>query len=35
VADEIMHLHGGDLFIDSKLGEGTKVTIALPKEKQA
>ncbi len=33
VADEIMHLHGGDLFIDSKLGEGTKVTLVLPKEK--
>ena len=35
VADEIMHLHGGDLFIDSKLGEGTKVTILMPKEKQS
>jgi len=35
VADEIIHLHGGDLFIDSKLGEGTKVSIALPKEKQS
>ena len=32
VADEIMHLHGGDLFIDSILGEGTKVTILMPKE---
>ena len=35
VADEIMHLHGGDLFIDSILGEGTKVTILMPKEKQS
>ncbi len=33
VADEIVRLHGGELFIDSKLGEGTKVTIVLPKTK--
>ncbi len=30
VADEIVRLHGGELRINSKLGEGTTVTIALP-----
>lgn len=30
VTDEIVNLHGGSLTIDSKVGEGTTVTIALP-----
>ncbi|MBQ3004429.1 MAG: ATP-binding protein, partial [Clostridia bacterium] len=30
VADEIVRLHNGELKINSKLGEGTTVTIALP-----
>lgn len=30
ISDEIMKLHGGDLCIDSKYGEWTKVTLRLP-----
>ncbi|MBR3847682.1 MAG: HAMP domain-containing histidine kinase [Oscillospiraceae bacterium] len=30
VSDEIINLHGGTLDIESKLGEGTTVTISLP-----
>ena len=30
VSDEIMHLHGGSLDIESELGIGTKVTVTLP-----
>ncbi len=30
VADEIIALHNGELFIDSAVGEGTKVTVVLP-----
>lgn len=30
VSDEIIHMHGGQLNIESKVGEGTKVTIVLP-----
>lgn len=30
ICDEIVSLHGGDLVIESELGQGTKVTIKLP-----
>lgn len=30
VADELISLHSGKLELDSKLGEGTTVTITLP-----
>ena len=30
VSDEIISLHGGTLDIESKLGEGTTITISLP-----
>ncbi|MEG2378565.1 MAG: HAMP domain-containing sensor histidine kinase, partial [Clostridia bacterium] len=30
VSDEIVKMHGGELTIESKVGEGTCVTISLP-----
>ena len=33
VADEIVHMHGGELLLDSIEGEGTTVTIRLPIDK--
>jgi signal transduction histidine kinase len=30
ISDEIIRMHGGELFIESKRGKFTKVTILLP-----
>ena len=35
ITKELAELHGGTLFIESKLGEGTTVTIRLPYEASA
>ena len=32
IAMEIIHLHGGDIEVQSKLGEGSKFTIKIPRE---
>lgn len=32
IAYEIVHLHGGDIEVQSKLGEGSRFTIKIPKE---
>ena len=35
LADSLIRLHGGTLVIDSERGQGTTVTIALPRERMA
>ena len=35
VSDEIVNMHGGELNIESKVGEGTCVYVVLPLLKQA